>query len=115
SIAPPWRADRSRSTRRDPRAPSRLRSASRTRTFSPSPLPGSSPSLCASVFSAGPGGPGAPGGTGTLATVPIGGGAPRPIAEFIDRAAWTPDGKQLAIQRFLEGRNRIELPLGRVI
>jgi len=56
-----------------------------------------------------------PGGNGTLATVPIGGGAPRPIAEFIDRAAWTPDGKQLAIQRFLEGRNRIELPLGKVI
>ncbi len=56
-----------------------------------------------------------PGGVGTLATVPIGGGAPRSIAEFIERAIWTPDGKQLAVVRFLEGRNRIELPLGKVI
>ncbi|HEY2796749.1 MAG TPA: protein kinase [Thermoanaerobaculia bacterium] len=56
-----------------------------------------------------------PAGVGTLATVPIGGGAPRPIAEFIERAAWTPDGKQLAIVRFLDGHYRIELPLGKTI
>jgi Tol biopolymer transport system component len=56
-----------------------------------------------------------PSGVGTLATVPIGGGAPRAIAEFVDRAVWMPDGKQLAIQRYLEGLNRIELPLGKVI
>ena len=58
---------------------------------------------------------GGPVGNGTLATVPIGGGAPRPIAEFVDRACWTPDGKQLAVVRFLEGRTRIELPLGKVV
>ncbi len=56
-----------------------------------------------------------PGGAGTLATVPMGGGAPRPIAEFVERADWTPDGKQLAVVRFLERRNRLELPLGKVI
>ncbi|MGH9317563.1 MAG: protein kinase domain-containing protein, partial [Thermoanaerobaculia bacterium] len=58
---------------------------------------------------------GGPAGVGTLATVPIGGGAPRSIAEFIDRAEWTPDGKQVAVVRFLEGRNRTELPLGKII
>jgi hypothetical protein len=54
-------------------------------------------------------------GFGTLATLPMGGGAPRPIAEFVQEADWTPDGKQLAVLRRLEGRNRIELPLGKVI
>jgi eukaryotic-like serine/threonine-protein kinase len=57
---------------------------------------------------------GGPAGNGTLATVPIG-GAPHPIAEFVDKATWTPDGKQLAIARFFEGRNRLELPLGKVL
>ncbi len=58
---------------------------------------------------------GGPAGAGTLATMPMGGGAPRAIAEFIDKADWTPDGKQLAILRFADGRNRIELPLGKVV
>src|SRR5262249_55674864 len=56
-----------------------------------------------------------PAGIGTLATVPMGGGAPRAIAENIDKADWMPDGKQLAVLRFAEGRNRIELPLGKVL
>ncbi|HWZ86262.1 MAG TPA: protein kinase [Thermoanaerobaculia bacterium] len=56
-----------------------------------------------------------PQGPGTLATVPLGGGAPRSIAEFIDDACWTPDGKQLCVLRFLEGHTRIELPLGKVV
>ena len=56
-----------------------------------------------------------PSGTGTLATVPLGGGAPRSIAEFVEYADWTPDGKRLAVVRFLEGRNRLELPLGNVL
>ena len=54
-------------------------------------------------------------GTGTLATVPLGGGAPRSLAEFVEWADWTPDGKQVAVVRFLEGRNRLELPLGNVL
>jgi hypothetical protein len=52
---------------------------------------------------------------GTLATVPMGGGTPRPIAEFVDDADWTPDGKQLAVLRVVEGRYLIELPPGKVI
>ena len=58
---------------------------------------------------------GGPGGVGTLATVPLGGGAPRSIAEFVDFADWTSDGKELAAARFLEGRTRVELPLGKVL
>ena len=56
-----------------------------------------------------------PNSPGTLATVPMGGGSPRPIAEDIEEADWTPDGKQLVVLRRLEGRHRIELPLGKVI
>ena len=55
-----------------------------------------------------------PAGIGTLATVPLGGGAPRAIAEFVEYADWTPDGK-LALVRFLDGKNRLELPLGKVL
>jgi Tol biopolymer transport system component len=58
---------------------------------------------------------GGPGGVGTLATMPLGGGAPRSIAESVGRADWTPDGKQLAVTRYLEGRSRLELPLGKVL
>jgi Tol biopolymer transport system component len=58
---------------------------------------------------------GGPSGYGTLATVPLGGGAPRPIAEFVASADWTPDGKQLGVTRFLEGKHRLELPLGKVL
>jgi Tol biopolymer transport system component len=56
-----------------------------------------------------------PAGIGTLATVPLGGGAPRPIAETVEGADWTPDGKQIALVRFLDGKTRIELPLGKVL
>jgi len=56
-----------------------------------------------------------PTGMGTLATVPLGGGAPRPIAELIEVAEWAADGQQLAITRFLDGKYRLELPLGKVL
>src|SRR5262249_3250090 len=58
---------------------------------------------------------GGPSGMGTLATVPLGGGAPRSIAEFIEEADWMPDGKRLAVARFLEGRSRVELPIGTLL
>jgi eukaryotic-like serine/threonine-protein kinase len=54
-------------------------------------------------------------GTGTLARAPLGGGAPRPITEFVEEADWAPDGKEVAITRFFEGRNRLEYPIGRVL
>jgi streptogramin lyase len=55
--------------------------------------------------------------TGTLARAPLGGGAPREILRDIGGADWSPDGKQLAITRFLpaEGRWRLEYPIGTVI
>ncbi len=54
-------------------------------------------------------------GVGTLARAPLGGGVPRPILEFVESADWTPDGKNLAIVRFADGRNRLEFPIGKVL
>ena len=52
---------------------------------------------------------------GTLAEVSIAGGAPRKIAENVDWADWSPDGKDLVIVRAVEGRYRLECPIGRVL
>jgi Tol biopolymer transport system component len=54
-------------------------------------------------------------GVGTLARAPLGGGVPRPILEFVEWADWTPDGKDLAVVRFVGGRNRLEFPIGKVL
>src|SRR5437764_1100984 len=51
---------------------------------------------------------------GTLARRPFGGGAPRPIAEDVQEAEWTRDGRNLAIVRRVAGRYRIESPFGQV-
>ncbi len=53
--------------------------------------------------------------SGTLARAPLGGGAPREVLEFVNRADWTPDGQGLAIVRAVGGSERIELPIGKVI
>jgi Tol biopolymer transport system component len=53
--------------------------------------------------------------TGTLARVPLGGGAPREILEGIQWADWSPDGSQLAVVRDVNGRNRLEYPIGKVL
>jgi Tol biopolymer transport system component len=53
-----------------------------------------------------------PSGAGTLAIVPMAGGAPRPVLEDVEDADWSPDGKQLAVQRTVQGRTRIEYPIG---
>src|SRR5205807_1820587 len=39
----------------------------------------------------------------------------RKIAENVDWADWAPDGKDLAIVRPIEGRYRLEYPIGRVL
>jgi len=52
---------------------------------------------------------------GTLARVGIAGGAPRPIANNIYEADWSPDGKQLAVVRGSEGGYRIEFPIGKTL
>ncbi|MBV9497046.1 MAG: serine/threonine-protein kinase, partial [Acidobacteria bacterium] len=51
---------------------------------------------------------------GTLARVPLAGGSPREVANDVLQADWAPDGS-LAIIRQVRGRNRIELPIGRVL
>jgi DNA-binding winged helix-turn-helix (wHTH) protein/Tol biopolymer transport system component len=51
---------------------------------------------------------------GTLATVPLGGGAPREITENVHYADWTPDGKSLAVVR-IGNQVSLELPLGNVL
>jgi len=53
--------------------------------------------------------------TGTLATVPLGGGAPREVLENVVDADWSPDGKALAVAHFVDGRYRLEYPIGKVL
>jgi len=52
---------------------------------------------------------------GTLARVAATGGAPRELLERVNYADWTPDGKDLAIVRVVDGKCRLELPAGKVL
>lgn len=52
--------------------------------------------------------------TGTLAVVPLGGGAPRTLADDVQDADYAPDGRLAIIRRGGAGF-RLELPLGTVI
>jgi eukaryotic-like serine/threonine-protein kinase len=52
---------------------------------------------------------------GTLATMPLDGGRPRAVAEDVQEADWSPDGENLAIVRWANGKNRLEYPIGRVL
>jgi eukaryotic-like serine/threonine-protein kinase len=52
---------------------------------------------------------------GTLARMPLAGGAPRPVLEDVFYAEWAPDGKNLAVVRPVEGRFRLEYPIGNVL
>jgi Tol biopolymer transport system component len=52
---------------------------------------------------------------GTLARMPLEGGAPREIANDVREADWTPDGSDLAITRDVNGKDRLEFPLGKVL
>ena len=53
--------------------------------------------------------------TGTLARVPLEGGAPREILEGVHEADWAPDGQSLAVARLVDGRFRLEYPIGEVL
>jgi WD40 repeat protein len=53
--------------------------------------------------------------TGTLAVVALGGGAPREILQGVREADWSPDGANLAIIRELQGKDRLEFPVGKVL
>ncbi len=52
---------------------------------------------------------------GTLARMPLEGAAPREILEGVREADWSPDGSDLAIIRDVDGKDRLEFPVGRVL
>lgn len=52
---------------------------------------------------------------GMLSRVPVGGGAPREVLDDVSDADWSPDGSQLAVIHQVNGRFRIEYPIGRVL
>ncbi len=52
---------------------------------------------------------------GTLARMPLAGGAPRELLEDVYYADWSPDGKSLAVARAVDGRFRLEYPIGKVL
>ena len=52
---------------------------------------------------------------GTLARVPLTGGAPREMIEGVRDADWSPDGQSLAVIRDVEGKRRLEYPIGKVL
>jgi serine/threonine protein kinase len=52
---------------------------------------------------------------GKLSRVPIDGEGMREIAENVQEADWSPDGNSLAIVRWVDGRNRLEYPIGKVL
>jgi len=51
---------------------------------------------------------------GTLARVPLSGGAPREVLDHVRDAAWGPDGS-LAVVHIVNGRDRLEYPIGKVL
>ncbi len=51
---------------------------------------------------------------GTLARVPPG-GAPREILPDVEQADWSPDGSQLAVVHAVNGEERLEYPIGKVL
>ena len=56
-------------------------------------------------------------GRGVLARAPLSGGAAREALVGVPYAGadWAPDGKQLAVVRVVEGKRRLECPIGKVI
>ena len=54
---------------------------------------------------------------GVLARMPLAGGAPREILEDVQDAAWSPDGNQLAVVRYMEDSNsyQLEFPIGHML
>ncbi len=55
-------------------------------------------------------------GAGTLARVPLGGGAPREVAEDVLFADWSPDGSELAVIPVRTGeKSRLEYPIGKTL
>ena len=55
------------------------------------------------------------GGLGPLAVVPVSGSAPRDLLTDVSGADWSPDGKTLAVVRYVGGEVRLEMPPGHVL
>jgi len=47
--------------------------------------------------------------------MPVEGGAARDLLEDVQEADWSPDGTKLAVVRWVQGRNRLEYPIGTVL
>ena len=52
---------------------------------------------------------------GTLARSTLAGGGPREVLEAVQAADWAADGASLAVVRFVDGRSRLEFPIGRTL
>ena len=52
---------------------------------------------------------------GTLARAPMSGGASRDLLTDVGAADWLPDGSNLVVSRFAEGRYRLEFPIGKSV
>jgi Tol biopolymer transport system component len=52
---------------------------------------------------------------GTLARMPVDGGAARELLEDVQEADWSADGTKLAVVRWVNGSNRLEYPVGKVL
>ena len=53
--------------------------------------------------------------SGTLARAPVGGRAPREVLEAVREADWGHDGETLAVVRDVDGKARLEMPIGHVL
>ena len=54
-------------------------------------------------------------GSGTLARGSLSGGQMRPQLDGVTVADWSPDGSSLAVLRMVNGRSRLEYPIGKVL
>lgn len=52
---------------------------------------------------------------GTLAVSPLSGSAPRPVLESVQDADWAPNGTDFAVARYVDGRFRLEFPIGKLL
>jgi Tol biopolymer transport system component len=52
---------------------------------------------------------------GVLARMPLIGGAPREMLDRVVNADWSPDGRSLLVLREIDGRQRLEYPIGTVL
>jgi hypothetical protein len=52
---------------------------------------------------------------GTLARVPLTGGTPKEILQDVTYAEWAPTGSDLAVVHRVDGKDRLEFPIGKVL